>query len=70
MYWYISFIVIDRVVGAPGHGKYVVDGLNAIEKWIFKLSMTKLLNPELICDGTNFSSLCRFMTTNNTKIQV
>ena len=25
-------IVIDRVVGAPGHGKDIVDGLNATDK--------------------------------------
>ena len=29
-------IVIDRAVGAPGNGKYIVDGLNAIDKAFFK----------------------------------
>eukprot|EP00957_Ditylum_brightwellii_P048693 3694718-Ditylum_brightwellii.AAC.1 len=28
-------IVIDRAVGAPGHGKDMVDGLNATDKAFF-----------------------------------
>ena len=45
-------IIIDRVFGAPGHGKCVVGGLNAIYKCMFKLVMSYLLNPELSCDDT------------------
>ena len=41
-------IIIDRAVGSPGHGKYVVDGLNDRYKWILKLSMAKILNTKLI----------------------
>ena len=26
------FIIIDRVISAPGHGKEVVDGLNGVDK--------------------------------------
>ena len=28
----MSNVIIDRAVGAPIHGKYVVGGLNAFEK--------------------------------------
>ena len=48
------FIIIDRVVGAPGNRKYVADGLNDRDKLILKLSMAKLLNPELIQDEPIF----------------
>ena len=37
-------IIIDRVVGAPKHRKYVVDGLNAREKWMINLAMSKISN--------------------------
>ena len=31
-------IIIDRVISAPGHGKEVVDGLNAVDKrYIYQL---------------------------------
>ena len=33
-------IIIDRGVRAPGYGREVVDGLNAIEKNIFMLMTT------------------------------
>ena len=39
-------ITIDRAVGAPGHGKDVVDGLNAVDKnYLFKL-MSRIKVPE------------------------
>ena len=47
-------ISIDRLVGVPVNGKYVVDGLNDRNKQIIKLEMTKLLNPELIRDDPIF----------------
>eukprot|EP00957_Ditylum_brightwellii_P170779 12998281-Ditylum_brightwellii.AAC.1 len=31
-----SGIMIDNTVGVPGHGKDVVDGLNAVDKSFFK----------------------------------
>ena len=39
-------IVVDRAVGAPGHGKDVVDGLNAIDKEFLKRAMMRNKNPE------------------------
>ena len=29
-------IIIDRAIGAPGHGKDIVDGLNAVDKQYLK----------------------------------
>ena len=38
-------IIIDRVISAPGHGKQVVDGLNAVDKrYIYQL-MSKVQLP-------------------------
>ena len=38
-------IIIDRGISAPGHGKEVVDGLNAVDKrFIYKL-MSKVQLP-------------------------
>ena len=25
-------IIVDRIIGAPGHGKYAFDGINACDK--------------------------------------
>ena len=47
-------IIINREVGAPGHGKYVVDGLNSRDKRVFKLAMANILNPRLIQDNQIF----------------
>ena len=41
-------IIIDRAVGAPGHVKDVVSGLNARDKFMRKLSMENLFNPGFI----------------------
>ena len=41
-------IIIDKAVGSPGHGKYIVGVMNAREKWMLKLAMKKLLNIKLI----------------------
>ena len=49
-------IIIDSSVGAPGHGKYVVDDLNVRKKMILNLSMENILSPELIRDNPHFSS--------------
>ena len=48
IYCFGIFIIVDRALGAPGHGKYVVDGLNDRDKRMLKLAMAKLLNLELI----------------------
>ena len=32
-------IIIDRAIGAPGHGKDIVDGLNAVDKQYLKFCM-------------------------------
>ena len=39
------YIMIDRDVGAPYHGKYVVDGLNATEKRYLSMLMTTVQLP-------------------------
>ena len=39
-------VVIDRAIGAPGHGKDVVDGLNAVDKRYLKTAMFRIINPE------------------------
>lgn len=39
-------IVIDCAVGAPGHGKDIVDGLNAVDKRYLKTAMFRVINPE------------------------
>ena len=41
-------IIIDRAVGEPRHGRYVVNILNAREKLMLYLAMTNLLNTESI----------------------
>mgnify|MGYP000211327405 FL=1 len=35
-------IIIDRAVGAPGHGKDLVDGLNAVDKQYLKIIMRSI----------------------------
>ena len=50
----IFSIIVDRVIFAPIHGKDVVDGLNARDKWMLKLEMANISNPELIFDNPNF----------------
>ena len=39
-------IVIDRAVGAPGHGKDEVDGLNAVDKRFINAKMALIVTPE------------------------
>ena len=46
--------VVERAVVPPGHGKDVVDGLNDRYKWIPKLVISNILNPELILVATIF----------------
>ena len=36
-------IVIDRTIGAPGHGKDVVDGLNAHDKRFLKEVLNRMV---------------------------
>jgi hypothetical protein len=39
-------ITIDRAIGAPGHGKDEVDGLNATDKRFLKVKMAQIQAPE------------------------
>ena len=59
-------IVIDRAIGAPGHGKDIVDGLNATDKQFLSYKMCKIGLPEVnetdsrmsaasMVEGTSFS---------------
>ena len=48
---YISFkykIIIDRMIGAAGHGKDIVDGINAIDKRYLKGEMCMIGTPEIV----------------------
>ena len=47
-------VIIGKLVGAHVHGKYVVDGINTRDKYMLKLTIAKLLNPELIQDDPIF----------------
>eukprot|EP00957_Ditylum_brightwellii_P038310 2896436-Ditylum_brightwellii.AAC.1 len=49
----------DRAVGAPGHGKYIVDGLNATDK-AFKKAMFHSKNPEQ--DHTSKDMIAHYRT--------
>ena len=45
-------IIIDRGISAPGHGKGVVDGLNAVDKrYIYQLMSTVQLPGSNIFDS-------------------
>eukprot|EP00957_Ditylum_brightwellii_P138635 10567162-Ditylum_brightwellii.AAC.1 len=55
-----SSIVIDRAVGAPEHGKYVVGGLNAVDK---RFSRTAMLRNSIPEDHNNVKAMsCRSVT--------
>ena len=45
-------IVIYRGVGAPGHGKYVVDGFNVNVKKFFTMLMTSVQLPGAATNGS------------------
>ena len=65
-------IIIDWGVGAPRHGRYVVNSLNDRYKQIFESAMEKLLNTKLIQDDPKIQvivgswkrgiSICKFST--------
>ena len=40
-------IVIDRAVDTPGHGKYVVDGVNAVQKQYLATCLRMRIRPEV-----------------------
>ena len=45
------YIIIDQVISAPGHGKEVVDGINAVDKcYIYQLMFTVQLPVSNIFD--------------------
>jgi len=43
-------VCIDRAIGCPGHGKDIVDALNAVEKWYFSSKMMTTSTPEVNSD--------------------
>ena len=53
-------IVIDRAVEAPGHGKDIVDGLNATDKAVLFKAMFCNKNPEQ--DHTSKDMIAHCMT--------
>ena len=59
-------VVIDRAVGAPGHGKGVVDGLNALDKMFLCSAMFCILFPE----ETMNSKICSFILPHSMKVLV
>ena len=60
-------IAIDCGVGAHGHGKYVVDGLNANEKSFLTMLMTTVQLPGT---ATNKSQMVIHTSMNNTYISL
>ena len=60
-------ILFDSDVGAPGHGKYVVDGLNASNKRFLKILMT---NVQLTSDDTNNSQMFMHITISNKDMSI
>ena len=38
-------IIIDSGVGVPGHGQYIVDGIDATEKCFISMLMANLKSP-------------------------
>jgi hypothetical protein len=53
----LNNVTIDRAIGAPGHGKDVVDGLNATDKRYLKQKMSMISTPEEN-DSNNRMSAC------------
>ena len=49
-------ITIDRQIDAPGHGKGVVDGINAIDKNYLSKMMNLIMTPEVITSKDRMSS--------------
>ena len=39
-------VTINRAIGAPGHGKDVVDALNAVDKEFLKKMMCRIAAPD------------------------
>ena len=60
-------ILIDCCVGAPGHGKDVLYGLNATEKMFLIISMTTVKLPG---SATNDSHMVMRNTIINTDISI
>ena len=60
-------IVIYRGVGTPGHGKYVVDGLNATDKRFLKMLMKTVQLPG---ESTNDSYMAMYNKTSNADISL
>jgi hypothetical protein len=45
IYFNENNIVINCAVGAPGHGKDIVDGLNVVDKAYLNKMMFRMYNP-------------------------
>ena len=60
-------IIIDISVGSTGHGKYVVDGLNATNKWYLSMLMTTV---QLHNATKNNSQMVIHTSTENTYISL
>ena len=60
-------ILIYFCVGSPGHGKYVVDGLNANEKSFITMLMTTM---KLTGAATNALNMVMHTTISNTDISL
>ena len=55
-------IIVDRMIGAPGHGKDIVDGINACDKRHLKGKMCMIGTPE--ADDCNKRMLAHSMIGN------
>ena len=67
MLYYAYKIVIDCGIRAPGHGKYVVDGLKNTEKGFFTMLTT---NVQLSSASTNNSQMVMHTETSDTDISI
>ena len=52
-------IIFDRVISAPGHGKEVVGGLNAIENlYMYQLMSTVQISRSKLFEKQNLMNYC------------
>ena len=67
MLYYAYKIVIDCGIRAPGHGKYVVDGLSATDKGFISMLMTTV---QISDAATNDSQMVMYTSISNTDISL
>ena len=65
--FHTQVIIIDCGVGAPGHGKYVVDGLNTTNKSYLSMLMKTVKLPN---DAKNNSQMVMNTSTENADISL